>query len=288
MGALTTLVPLDAQVVVITSPEALLAAPPTERVVRAVFSDEHLDRFAERTGVDLRAVSELVVAGYPDGRVAIARGPFDAIMAVREAGERMAPVEARSDDPVIRRVGFLGRGRIDASALDEDTILHVDGPPHLAADVLVAAGTVGEERGDALARCVLEGHADAPIVLCAPRPLGLPGDTGIGVLLAREETLVASVRPADGRLALRAEMRGEFPPGVDENLRAFVESVAHSDLGGALGIREALPTLQIEAEEGHVTLSASLDPGVVAAGLRALLVAEIEELVEGPTDGDAP
>ncbi len=267
---------------VVASPDALLAAAPTERVLRAVFSDEHLERFAARTGVDLRALTELVVGVHPEGRVAIARGPIDAPLAVREAGERMAPVEAAADEPIVRRVGFLGRGRVDASALDRDTILHVDGPPTLAREVLDAAEQAAELRADALARCPLGEHAGAPLVLCAPHPLGLPLDTGIGVVLAREETLVASVRPEAEHLRIAADLRGEFPPGVRENLQAFAESLAGSDLGAALGVRGALPSLRIQADEGHVALGAELDPGVLAAGLRALLVAEIEELIEGP------
>ncbi len=288
VGALTTLIPADSRLVVVASPGALLASPETARVVRAVFSDEHLERFAERTGVDLRALTELVVGVHPEGRVAIARGPIDASMAVREAGERMAPVEASADEPVIRRVGFLGRGRIDASALDAETILHVDGPPTLAAAVLEAAEQVAAERADAFTPCPVGDHAGAPLLLCAPHPLGLPPDSGIGLVLAREEMLVASVRPEAERLRVAADLLGEFPPGVQDNLRAFAESLAASDLGAALGVRDALPSLRVQAEDGHVAMSADLDPRVLAAGLRALLVAEIEELIEGPEPGSAP
>lgn len=286
VGALTSLIPPESRVIVLASPDALLARPETARVVRAVFSDEHLERFAERTGVDLRALTELVVGVTPEGRVAIARGPIDATMAVREAGERMAPVEAQADEPVVRRVGFLGRGRIDASALDEETVLHVDGPPTLAAEVLDAAEQVAEDRTDPLAACPIGEHAGAPLLLCAPHPLGLPPDSGIGLLLAREEVLVASVRPEEDHLRFAADLTGDFPPGVNDNLRAFAESLGRSDLGAALGIRDALPSLRIQAEEGHVAMTAAVDPGVLAAGLRALLVAEIEELIEGPDPGD--
>ncbi|MEZ4337248.1 MAG: hypothetical protein R3B82_11535 [Sandaracinaceae bacterium] len=288
VGALTSLIPPESRLIVVASPDALLTRPETARVVRAVFSDEHLERFAARTGVDLRALTELVVGVTPEGRVAIARGPIDALMAVREAGERMAPVEAQADEPIVRRVGFLGRGRIDASALDDETILHVDGPPLLAAEVLDAAEQVATDRHDPWSGCPIGAHAGAPLLLCAPHPLGLPPDSGIGLLLAREEALVASVRPEEDLLRFAADMTGEFPPGVDDNLHAFAESLGESDLGAALGIRDSLPSLRIEAEEGHVRLSAAVDPAVLAAGLRALLVAEIEELIEGSEPGDGP
>ncbi|MBX3275771.1 MAG: hypothetical protein KF729_36255 [Sandaracinaceae bacterium] len=288
VGPLSTLVPVESRLVVLAAPERLWSSGPTEHVLRAVLDDAQLDRFASRTGVDVRALRELVIATQPEGRVALARGAFDATMAVREAGERMAPVESAADDPVVRRVGFLGRGRVDAAALDAETILHVDGPPALAAAVLRASSRPAPRRPELGARCPLGEHASAPLVFCAPHPLELPLDTGIGVLLARERTFVASVRPEDGQLWVRAELWGEFPPGVAENLRAFAESIAARDLGSVLGLREALSTLVVEADEAHVRAAAAFDPARLATGLRALLVAEIEELIEGPLSGGAP
>ena len=65
----------------------------------------------------------------------------------------------------------------------------------------------------------------------------------------------------------------------EDNFRALASSIAESDLGAALGARDALPTLRIETEEARVSLHASLASEILAAGLRTLFVAEMRELL---------
>lgn len=277
-----TLIPEETRVVVMVRPAALLAAEPTARVVRAVFSDEQLDRFRMRTGVDPRTLEELVIGIHPDGHVVLVRGPIDAVFVVREAGERMAPLESSTDEPRARRAGFLGPRRTELAALGDDTLMWVEGTPQLAAAVLAAADRPEAGRNPALAElsASLEEHRDAPLIVAVPHPLGLPVDTGIGMLLAREETMVVILRAEDDGLRLEAELRGEFPPDSQSNFRTFVESVAETDLGAALALEEALPSLRIQAAEDYVRLTVRVAPGALARGLRILLVAEIEEMLE--------
>lgn len=284
LGPLITLVPADSTLVIVARPAELVAAAPTARIIRAVFPADQLDRFSQRTGIDPRELEELVVADHPDGRVVLARGPFDAPFAVREAGERMAPLEASVDTPRIRRVGILGARRVDATALAPRTVLWVEGAPQLAARVLAAARRHPASRNHALSSAIAsplrDSLGDAPFALYSLAPLGLPRDTGVGLLLARERALAASVRPAGDRaLEVAVELHGEFPNGAEANFRALAHAVAESDLGGALGMRDALPTLRIEADTHRVRLDAEVDAAVLSIGLRTLLVAEMRELL---------
>lgn len=262
-----------------------MRAEPTRRVITSIVSSEQLERFAVRTGVDLRELSELMVVVHPAGRLVLARGDFDAPLAVREAGERMAPLESSDDDPLVRRVGFLGERRLDLTALDEHAVAWIEGTPELAAQVLASARRAGDVRRHALEDDPLpelrEAFGDAPFALYAPRPLDLPRDTGIGMLLAQERAMVVVARPAEGELLeLTAELRGAFPPGAHENFLALATSIAESDLGAALGARDALPTLRIQSEETRVVLAAEVDARLLSAGLRTVLVAEMRELLE--------
>lgn len=288
VGTLLSLVPPESTLILCASPSELLASEPTAHVVRAIFPATRLDRFAARTGVDPRLLDELILAEHPHGRFAIARGPIDAIFAVREAGERMAPIESSSDAPLFRRAGFLGESRTEVVALSEDVILRVEGTPQLTAAILAIARVPPIARTPAFDPSELEGHVDSPIALYAPHPLGLPADSGIGLLLAREEQMAASIRPEEDALRVTAEFTGEFPPESHENFRSFAESIAASDFGAALGARDALPSLRIEAQDDRVRLSATVDPHVLAAGLRAMLFAEIEELIEGRRSAEMP
>lgn len=291
LGELTTLLPADSTVVVVARPAELLANGATERVVRALFPFDQLDRFAQRSGVDPRSLDELVIAEHPAGRVVLARGPYDAPFAVREAGERMAPLESSTEQPRVRRVGFLGNRRVDLTALSPHAVLWIEGAPQLAAEVLAAADRAESERRHALAissaAALRRAAGDAPFALYALAPLGLPLDTGIGMLLARERALSAWARPSDGgALQIAVELHGEFPDGAGENFRALARSIGDTDLGAALGVPDAIPTLRIEAEPRRVRASAELDPGVLAVGLRTLLYAEMRELLgEGAPEG---
>ncbi len=291
VGPLVTLAPPESTLVVTARPAELMAAEATARIVGALFPAEQLDRFSQRTGVDPREVTELVVADHPDGRVVLARGPFDAPFAVREAGERMAPIESSVDEPRLRRAGFLGDRRVDVTALDEHAIAWIEGTPQLAASVLAMAGRPVRARRHALARssaAALRAElGDAPIAVFAPHPLGLPLETGVGMLLAREQALAAAAWATADGLRVDADLRGEFPEGAHENFRALARSLADTDLGAALGLRDALPSLRVEADDARVALSARFDPVVLAAGLRTLFVAELRELL-GEEEPDPP
>jgi len=292
IGPLITLAPPGATLVVAASPTELLAHAPTERVVASLFPAEQLDRFAQRSGVDPRELEEVVIADHPDGRVILARGSFDAPFAVREAGERMAPLESSVDEPIVRRVGFLGDRRVDLAALTPEVVSWTEGAPQLAAQVLAASGRAHEGRRHPLrgplAAELREAAGDAPFALYSLAPLALPRDTGVGMLLARERALAAWARPrADGGLQIEVELRGEFPEGAADNFRALARSIAETDLGAALGLAEALPTLRIVAEPRRVRISAALDPGELAVGLRTVLRAEMRELL-GVDGGEGP
>ncbi len=292
LGPLVTLVPGDSTLVVVARPAELMDERPTRRVVQAVLPSEQLDQFAQRTGVDPRRLSDLVVAQTPSGWVVLARGAFDAELAVREAGARMAPVESSDEHPV-RRVGFLGERRVDVSVLGQGVVSWVDGTPQLAASVLAAARMPLGERPHPLRGTLLgelrRSASSAPFAFYVPQPLDLPRDAGVGVLLARERALAVSVRPRDGRiLQVNGELRGEFPPGAQDNFRALARAVAESDLGAALGVGDALPSLRVTAEETRVDLQADVDASVLASGLRVLFVAELREILNPVTGGESP
>ncbi|MDQ3034594.1 MAG: hypothetical protein M3Y87_19450, partial [Myxococcota bacterium] len=129
----------------------------------------------------------------------------------------------------------------------------------------------------------------APLVVLAPQPLALPPGSGIALLLARERALVATARPAGpDAIHLEVDLRGEFPPGAASNFRALFEALAESDLGAAVGMRDALATLSIRSGDEQVVISATLAAAAIASGLRILFEAEIAELLELPAAASAP
>jgi hypothetical protein len=282
---LTEHLPPGASLIVLVRPTELVADPALRRLFDALFLPERLDAFQAFNGVDPRRLEGLAYAEYEAGTVLVVRGGFHATVAVAEMAHRMLPLESQSDEPYFRRAGIYRGERRDAIALDEQTLVVVTGAPVLAGRALAG----GRRALDADGRALVEA-LPAPLVVLWPQPLGFPADTGVGLLFARERALGLALRGAGERVRLEAEARGEFPPGVQDNLRALFSSLARSDLGSAVGMSEAERTFSVDVTPHGVRASAELPAASLARGIRALLIAELTEIVgadllRGPHDG---
>ncbi|HJL46446.1 MAG TPA: hypothetical protein RMG45_11440, partial [Polyangiaceae bacterium LLY-WYZ-15_(1-7)] len=125
-------------------------------------------------------------------------------------------------------------------------------------------------------------HEREPAVWMMPRPLELPVDSGLGLLLARERALAASLDVREGRLWASLTLRGELPPGADANFRQLAASLANSDLGAVVGLNLAERELAVRVDGEQAHLEAPWPADVLARGLRVLFVDELEALLEEP------
>ncbi len=291
---LAMLVPDGASVLVVASPAALARSAAVREVLDAIAPPALVDAFARRTGVEPAEVSEAVVAEVGDGLVVIARGPYAAADVVRGQEVRMSPVEVRQSEPFVRRAGWIGTDRVDLAALADDVVLVVRNAPDLATAIQSRArdGRWPEGRSAALdradAQVLRADYEDAPLVVHAPAPLDLPPGTGTSLLLARERALAVSLAPAEGGelLDFRVGFRGEFPPGAETNFRTLAESMSESNLGAAMGMAEALPSLRIRVDDQSVELTFSIRARALSIALRVLFSGEIRELLgERAADG---
>ena len=281
----TDYLPDGAHFVVVAQPIALMDAPATASVIAALIPSERFDTFRAHNGIDPRTLTELAYAEYRDGAgaslgtVLVVRGPFNARVAVGEMAHRMIPVESERDEPYYRRGGIYAGLRRDAIAIDEHTLVLVTGSPVLAERALAIAEPRSLE-GDAGAITASLAAGGAPLLVLWPQPLNLPLGTDLALILARERALGVALRgDGDGRVELVAEARGEFPPGIEDNLRALAQSLSYSDMGHRLGMAELEGTLEVHVTPNGVRASGALSAATLAEGLRALLVAEIAEIV---------
>jgi hypothetical protein len=121
------------------------------------------------------------------------------------------------------------------------------------------------------------------LALYVPEPLELPPELGLSVLLARQRALAAVATPAGpSRAAVGVQLIGEFPATAEENFETLVTSIASQDLGAALGMREALPTLSVQVGQNSVLVGLELHAETLALGLRTLFGGEIAELLQVP------
>jgi hypothetical protein len=312
---LVAFVPEGADLVLVARPAVVLESPVLASLVTAVVPDDRLEAFAQRTGVDLRRLREAVVADYgPEGSLWLARGPFDASLAVTEVAERLATLESRADAPLTRCAGFVGNDRLEVVALAPDALVLARGEGAVRPLGALLACRLGRACRPALApesvRALLRAHASEPIAVYAPRGIELPEGVGAQALFAGVVAGVASIRaprfpevrsprasagavgldpasagrsPGDvsNTVTLTLDLRGRFPATVAENLRALLRAVGASAMGGAFGLEEIGDTARIDVGPGRVTVTLEIAAPAFRVGLRALAGAELAELVGG-------
>jgi hypothetical protein len=288
--ALVSLLPASAEPVLVAHPHALFQAPATDTLWRALVEPERERAFVQRTGVDPRSLSELVAREEGAGYLVLARGPLDAVQVVRAAGARLALPDVSTDAPHVRREGLAGQGRFAYAALGTDTVLVArDLPPQRVAQVIAAwdaaQGAPGAQAlpsvvSEEPAKGLMAALADAPLVVLAPEPLGLPTSTPLGMLLAEQRALAAVAQPSGTRVALTVEVRGQFPEGAADNFRALGRSLAGTELMRLLGLEPMLQDLHVRAEPGRVVVRGEVEAAQVVAGLRALFFTDTRALFE--------
>jgi len=279
---LVDLVPDGPSWLIQARPRQLAEQDAARTLWRTLVSEERERAFAERTGVDPLQVEELVGFELPrSGYLMLLRGPFDAGDVVRRAGERLAVVDVRADQPVVRREGLAGQGRYAYAALAPHTVLVArEAPPQLVA--LVLARNDRQDKPGALdgldARALYAEHAASPLVLFAPRPLALEPGTNVALLFARERALAVSVRPTHTSLATGIDLRGEFPPGAENNFRALARSLAGAQLGRALGLSRVPDNMAVRVDEQGTFVTFALEAADLVAGVRMLFFDDLKQL----------
>jgi hypothetical protein len=266
---------------------AVVSSSAFARILDALLLPGALDRFAARTGVDLRTLQEAVYADFGErGALWLARGPIDAPAVVREAGARRAIVESEADAPFVRRAGFFTGGRREVVALAPDVLVVTEGPAIEPLATLLACAASRTRRCPSAfsgrdAASLLVGLRDAPVVVHAPTGLDLPESAGLATLLAGTRALAVAVTPhGSDQLALRAALRGRFPARVAENFRVWFVGVGASELGATLGFEEAASGLEVTTDVDALRLDTGVDAGRLARGLRVLFAAELDELLD--------
>ncbi len=285
MGPLTSLAPPESNYVLHARPHDLYARPAFRAIVDPLFPPARLRSFRERTGVDLAEVDEAIVAHLGDGAYLIVARHERARDIVVAAGMRMQRVEVAADRPFVRRLGYLGRSLRELVAIGDDLlVLGVNAGPQVARLLRILAsgrsprGPLAGEDGVRLAAF----HPRAPLRLYAPKPLGLPPDTGVGLLFARERAACVAIDPAGEHLNIWTLVLGELPPGAEANLRELFRSLGGTELGAAVGVDRALASLEVDVGEERAILNLHWPATALARGLRVLLVDELAALVDEP------
>jgi hypothetical protein len=288
LGPLLSLVPSGPSWVIQAQPRALAEQQAALALWRALVTEDRERAFEERTGVAPLQVEEAVGCELPpNGWLILARGSFDAEHVVERAGERLAVPDVRSDEPLKRREGLAGQGRYAYAALSPHALLVAkDAPPAWLAQLLARRAAALEGRPNAQVPGMVDHvgpllaeHAAEPVLVLAPQPLQFEPGTGVSLLFAREQALALTVRPTHEALAVAIDMRGEFPPGAENNLRALARSLSSTQLGRALGFSRVPETMAIRVDDQGATVTFALVARELVAGVRMMFFDDLRTIM---------
>ncbi len=231
--------------------------------IGVLFPEARLDHFAATNGgVDLRQLTELCVATYPETTLVVARGLFDDARLEKAFTDRLEQVDGRAEDqakltdgrataPITRIWGSARKAREQIAIVSPEAFAFERGRfgPLKAAE-LFAEGKLKRAkpvlRTSPLDRVLelLGGVAAAPILAVAPGPFTGDQAKGVGGLLAAAFAVGVAARPGPGeagkgRLDVKVVVTGAWgASGADAAVRRASEfdRLAQDALGRLCGL----------------------------------------------------
>jgi hypothetical protein len=299
-GELTDFVPAAGLRWLIAGSPATLAREPALAALRERWlTDERLAAFARVTGISLAATRRGLVAGYDLGTLYMADGSAWVAPPERVFAERLAGTEMlRQSHPRVWRVtGLVGSEPEALVRVADDLVAVAVGDPMLARIVELFA-----ERRLSRTPPVFQGAALSalPADLRQPQALAFywlgPFDADWiregSSLLAAAHAVVATLELRAATLVLRLAVTGSWDPAADrarlaEAWRAF----SASSLGVRLSLDRPLTPPEVSGSQALQNLRTELDASAFAAGLEALFVNNIDDILGftgAPGDTIAP
>ncbi len=257
------------------SPAEQWAEPPWSTVLQAALPDDVADRLERRFTLRPADVRKAIWAGCPDSSVLLLEVRDRAEDRVRAMATRMALREGTSDAPVVRAVGFVGEERWDLAAMGPTFLAFgFEGPEAMSEVLAVARGEIdGIDAGGTAFRSAMGYRRFVP--------LPLPEETEIGALLAGHRALAVEARPeSEDIVSVAIRIIGEMPATIVENTLAVWESLRTAALGRLLGLADEGTEIAVRRSERGLAVDLSLHARPLAAGLRALLRAELAEILD--------
>ncbi len=272
--------------------EELLTSPVLGPGAALVLPAARFDAFAEHHGgVDLRRLSQLVVARYDGATLALGSTAVQASRIEAAFAARAIAVEGRATEGGVTRFwGSVGADREQVAVFDGRAVgLEKGRLGPLRAAIYFARGMLKRAlpalHAEPLVR-VAKLLGDAPLRAFAPGPFEGAWGAGLGGLLRATTAVGASLhpveRPTGGALEAQLVLAGAWgadAPRASERLAAAFQLLAADPLGRLLGIDHPLEEPRVSGDDEALRLQVTLDPLALARGLEAATDARISEIM---------
>lgn len=286
---------------VLIAPEQLVRTSWLKPSLSRILRDERLDLLAAQSGIDLRLVPELALAGYRSAAggdddetiIYLARHRRHPLSIERLFRRRLTSGEQRlvRGEQLVLLWGNIGRRGLGFVALGADVVgfqyggSRARGPAQVA--LLYADGQLRRIptvlAGPALPTRELL-RQPAPLKLYLPGPFEGAYAKGARGLLAAASDLAATLTPTEARtLALRVRLDGDYSAAPDkaaELLLAAWDDLARSDLGHLLGLYQPAAPPQVAAHPGGLSLAVGIAPAALFEGLAAATMDSVRDILK--------
>jgi hypothetical protein len=280
---------------VVGNPSKLANDPELSPNVALVVAPERLEGFAEVTGIRLERLSAGAIAGYSLGNLYLAELEGAEAPEVRERfSARLAEGGVVHNRAGLQRiVGTNTKGSVQALVTVDDRLVAFAGGDATLARVVEAYAERRLRSPTALhgagLRLLAPPAGDALLTFLAPGPFTNEWGGAAGGIVASTLAVSIEARKApDGRLTATLMLAGDWSADGDKALheleRAWADLQA-SSTGHLLGLDKATPA-RGTANLQILTLSADLEAGPLARGLRDATSADVREILE--LDGAGP
>lgn len=284
--------------VILAAPRDLLGVSWIPPLVDIAVSGARFDRFAQATGIDLRAVPEAVVtATAPAGEKAedvifyLARHTGDPARIERSFRARLTSAEKRSVDrpDLVRVSGKVGRAAHAAVLIGKDVAGFQEGGSMSRGPARVAALFAENRLKSAhpvLAveplRSLAARLGAAPLAAFAPGPFEGDLARGLRGLLGAATAVGAVLRPSAAQgFAVTLAVAGDFSTSsaaAGAELLAAWNDLATSRLGHLLALDAPLAPPRVEAAPDVLLLSVELQGRGLAEGLAKATATRVEDI----------
>ncbi|MEZ4220294.1 MAG: hypothetical protein R3B13_05135 [Polyangiaceae bacterium] len=266
----------------------LAAAPQLRPSLELLFPAERLDSFSKGSGIDLRETPEALAAGFDYATVFAARTDRVSVPEENFAKRLVTDPKVTSPHPGLRVIGGLvGSTPETLVSMDRRWVLVSVGsatPAKVA--ILFATGRL-KKTVPALNGAALKGFPDAveaaPLRIYAPGPFQGEWLNAGGGLLAAATAVALTVEPVDPHdVKLTLRIAGQWDLEDRPRLLSAWGQLAEDPLGRLLALNEPVETPRVSSTLEMLTLEVRLRAEPLARGLRAAVMAEIDEILGLP------
>ena len=286
-------------------PRELTSNPVLAPAIDAVVPEEGFVRFAlHHGGIDLRQMSELVVAGFPETTLALAKVPVSEGEISAWFAARAATVEGRAaEGDVTRYWGSASGGREQVAVLGGQGVALEHG--HLGplrAALYFAEGKLKRAlpalHAEPLARAaaLLDADGAAPVRGFRPGPFEGEWSAGLGGLLRVTTAAAAAARPREwpslrqddagaasrGALWVTLVLMGSWgaqAQAAADRLGAAFRVLADDPMGRLLGLDHPLEGPRVSGDSESVRLDVTVDALALGRGIHAATGATMAEIL---------